>query len=590
MTAHGFCRRLGGVVIVAVTLGQACPAQADLEVHLHGVESAVEANVKAQLGILSYADKLGGKPPDPAKVKELSGKADSQIRRALQPFGWYTPTIRDGLQHKGKNWVARYDIKLGPPTEVTEIEIKLTGPGADESKLKHATYHWPLKVGKQLNHQDYATVKQRVQAAAKNQGYLKAHYTRHELRVDPAKRSAQVFLTLETGKRFYFGKITIKQEKPRLQEAMIRRYLKIYQGAPFKPDGVLSTQFALSDLGYFSTVEVEPQSDKITQDRHVPVVVRLSYAKPFVFRFGAGYGTDTGARALAGVKWRRVNSRGDTFSFDVRPAQKISSAVARYGIPFGREPGQKYQFTVQGLEQSFRGIDEKLYSLGIARIKFHGYLQRKYYLRYLNDTYTIGGEPQQHSSLLMPGVTFSHTTVDRPNFPRHGWYAYLDIHGATKQDQVSSANFISTHLRLKGVLPLGWRWRILARAEEGAIVSTDFNHLPPSQRFFAGGVGSVRGYAYRSLAPVNKYGRVAGGKYLTTGSLELDWEVHRPFVAAAFVDAGGADDVINVRLHFSAGVGVRYLAPFGSIVLDLAHPFDSDRSPVRVEFSVRAGL
>ncbi len=578
-------------VVALIVLLFALPAWAGIDVDIHGLGSDEDNNVEAQLGLLAYANSLKGKAPDADEVERLNAQAPADIRRALQPFGWYTPTIKSALSHDGDDWNADYTVDAGPQTDVRNIDIKLTGDGAKQKALLYATRHlWPLKKGKRLKHQDYDAVKQRLLDTAHSLGYLSAHYTRHVLRVDPVERSAQVLLTLETGPRYYFGAVTVEQDHQHLQERVIRRYITVVPGQPFQPDEVLSTQFALSDLGYFSNVTVQPQRDKISKDKHIPILVHVTYAKPRVYRFGVGYGTDTGARALAGVQFRRLNSRGHTLSLDLRPSQNISTAIASYKIPIGSVPGQSFNVTAEGLQQNFQGINERLYSLSFARIQLKGLWEKHYYLTYSNDRYTISGEPQRYSTLLTPGISFSRTSVDNAIYPRHGWYAFLDLHGATRADQLSDANFLSAHLKLRGVVPITWRLRLLARAEEGALVTSNFDQLPPSQRFFAGGDDSVRGYSYHSLAPRNAFGRVAGGKYLTTGSLELDWDVWRPYGLAAFVDAGGADDVPNVRLHFGAGIGFRYLAPFGAIAIDLAHPFDRGASLVRLNIGVRVGL
>lgn len=569
----------------------ALPVWASLDVDVRGLGPDEADNVNDQLGLLRYAHTLNGKPPDADEVRRLNQQAPDDIRRALQPFGWYSPTIESSLKHKGDDWYAVYRVNAGPETDVSTIDIQLTGAGARQPELLAARRHlWPLRLGRRLKHQDYETVKQRLLDKAHQLGFLHARYTRHVLRVDPPRHQAQVLLTLDTGPRFYFGAISVDQQPTRLGEDVIRRYLTVHSGEPFDPAELLSTQFALSDLDYFSTVQVLPQSDEASADHHIPVVVRVRYAKPRIYRLGAGYGTDTGARALAGVEWRRLNSRGQKLSFDLRPSQNISTAILDYKIPIGSAPGQNFDATAQGLQQNFQGINERLYSLAVARLQLKGAWQKRYYLSYSNDTYTIGGEPRRQSALLTPGVSFSRTSVDNAVYPHKGWFAFVDLHGATDADQISDVNFLSAHLKVRGVIPITWRLRLLARAEEGALITSRFDQLPPSQRFFAGGDDSVRGYSYQSLAPLNAYGRVAGGKYLTTGSLELDWDVWRPYGVAAFVDAGGADDVPNVRLHVGAGIGLRYIAPFGAIAIDLAHPFDRGATPVRLHIGVRVGL
>ena len=77
--------------------------------------------------------------------------------------------------------------------------------------------------------------------------------------------------------------------------------------------------------------------------------------------------------------------------------------------------------------------------------------------------------------------------------------------------------------------------------------------LPASQRFFAGGDQSVRGYAYQSLGPRDATGKVVGGKYLTTYSAETEYRVYGNWGAATFLDLGNAAD--NPSPHLFRGAG-----------------------------------
>ncbi len=85
-------------------------------------------------------------------------------------------------------------------------------------------------------------------------------------------------------------------------------------------------------------------------------------------------------------------------------------------------------------------------------------------------------------------------------------------------------------------------------------------------------------------------GNLIGGRYLTTGSLEADWDVYKSYGLAVFGDAGGADNVPEVKLHFGAGIGLRYRLPFGAVAIDIAHPFDPGAEAVRLHLGVRVGL
>lgn len=582
------CLRIVALVWLLLSTSTALAA---IKVYIHGVGQPEKQNIRDQLALLDYANAINDEPPDQIRVENLFRAGLEDIHRALQPFGYYQPSVVSTLKHSGNNWIATYSIRTGPPTRVTSITLRLVGPGSHQPTLEADSRNLrPLVVGKQLNQMDYSAVKQRLLEEAVKLGFLDARYTQHELRVEPKRRSAQILWVLDTGPRFYFGPITIVQEHRHLQDKMIRRYVTFAPGQPFSPSKVLSTQFALGDLGYFKNIEVLPQRKKTTTEHRIPILIRLAYAKPRIYHFGIGYGTDTGLRALVGVKWRRLNSRGHTLRLDLRPSQNISTAIADYKIPIGSVPGQHLNVVAQGLQQNFQGINERLYSLTVARVQLSGVWHKRFYLGYTNDRYTIDGEGRNYSTLLIPGVSFSRTSITDPVHPRYGWFVFLDLHGATKTDQISNANFLSMHIKARAIFTVARRLRLLLRAEEGALVTSNFNRLPPSQRFFAGGQDSVRGYAYNSLAPKDSAGNVIGGRYLTTGGLELDWDLWRPYGVAAFVDAGGADNVPNVRLHFGAGLGFRYIAPFGTISIDLAHPFDRNTPFVRLYVGLGVGL
>lgn len=579
------------VMALAGLLLSTSTALAGITVRIHGVGQLEKQNIRDQLTLLDYAKEIDNAPPKRVRVQKLFDAAPADIRRSLQPFGFYQPLVTSTLKHSGNNWIATFLVQTGPPTRVTRIDLHLTGPGSRQPALVSEGRNLrPLGVGRQLNQMDYSAVKHRLLEEAVGLGFLHARYTQHELLVNLSSHSARILWTLDTGPRFYFGSIAIRQKNGHLQDKVIRRYITFSSTHPFSPSKVLSTQFALGDLGYFKKVEIIPQEKETTAEHRIPILIRLTYAKPRAYHFGIGYGTDTGIRALAGVKWRWLNPRGHTLSLNFRPSQKVSTAVMDYKIPIGSVPGQDFNVVAQGLQQNFQGINERLYSLTVARDQLNGAWHKRYYLGYTNDRYTIDGAGPNYSALLIPGASFSRTSVSSPVLPRYGWFVFLDLHGAAKADQISNANFLSMHIKARAVFTLAYRLRLLLRAEEGALVTSNFDRLPPSQRFFAGGQDSVRGYAYNSLAPKDSAGNVIGGRYLTTGSFELDWDLWRPYGVAAFFDAGGADNVPNVRLHFGAGLGFRYIAPFGTISVDFAHPFDRNTPPIRLYVGLGVGL
>jgi translocation and assembly module TamA len=578
------------LLLLCCALCASAPALAGIDVRIRGLGSDESDNAYAQIGILNYAkgvDAAKGQY-DPAEVERWYEQGPDEIRKALQPFGWYNPTIKSELKGQAPDWTVTYTVDAGPQTDIGKIDIQLAGEGKDYAPLKKILAKPHLIVGQRLKHPDYEDLKDRLIKAATGGGYLDANFTRRELRVDVEHNTAEVLLTLDTGPRWYFGGVTIQQDG-RLKDSLLRRYLKIEPGQPFDASKVLATQFALTDLDYFKSVECEPQKSKAGPDRRIPIVIHTSSKAPRAYKLGGGYGTDTGPRALAGVEFRRLNDDGHKLRLTVQPSQNISSATAEYRIPVGTVPGDAVSFLSQGLKQNFEGIHENLWSLGTALTLQEGDWQKRFYLTYIKDQYNLESESGLSSRLLMPGVTFSRTEVNNPIQPRRGWFVSIDVHGGTSA-VLSDTNFISTLVKLRAIVPLAPSVRLLARLSEGVIFVSGFDNLPPSQRFFAGGDDSVRGYAYNSLGPIDAYGNLVGGRYLTTASLETDWDVYKNYGLALFADAGGADNVPDVNVHYGAGFGFRYRLPFGAVAVDLAHPFDRGAELVRLHLGVRVGI
>jgi translocation and assembly module TamA len=111
--------------------------------------------------------------------------------------------------------------------------------------------------------------------------------------------------------------------------------------------------------------------------------------------------------------------------------------------------------------------------------------------------------------------------------------------------------------------------------------------LPPSLRFFAGGDLSVRGYAYQSLGAVDANGQVEGGKHLLEASVELERALFQDWGVSVFYDAGNAFNSFNeIHLAQSAGVGLHYYTPVGSMSLSLARQIGVDDPGFRIVFTV----
>ena len=140
------------------------------------------------------------------------------------------------------------------------------------------------------------------------------------------------------------------------------------------------------------------------------------------------------------------------------------------------------------------------------------------------------------------------------------------------------------------------RFILAGRLKLGTIVGAEVSELPPDQLFFAGGGGSIRGYAYRNVGVnVTRDGEtfVIGGRSLIESSVEARIRMTETIGVVGFVDAGyvGEEFVPGFRREHAVGVGagLRYNTGLGPIRLDFAVPLDSNERRSRFCFYVGIG-
>ncbi len=562
-------------------------AAASLDVRVEGVGGELRENIELRLGIALAATR---KDLNQGLVEALHDDAGDDIRAALQPYGYYRPEIQASLEGEQPNWSARYQVSAGPRTAIRELDLQVDGPGSEDLEAEQQRIRLRLAPGTPLLHTQYEDAKALLASAAYAKGYLDARYRRSELRIHPQDDAAEVLLHFDTGPRYFFGQVRVEQldSNSRLSDEVLARYVGIAAGDAYDPQVLLDTQFALGDLGYFETIEPLPQHDLAGADHQVPILIKTTPLPPRRYDFGVGYGTDTGARVSAGAEFRRLNAAGHKLKLDTRLSEIKNTARGEYRIPLGVRPGEQVALAGELTQEQFDAGDSLRYGLELSLSRMPGKWKRRLYVAYLHEESQLG-DSRQTSDLLTPGVSFNRSQLDDPIFARRGWTLFADLHGADRS-ALSSTSFVQIRTQLRGAYPLTERLRLLGRYEAGASVVADFDELPASQRFFAGGDQSVRGYRYQSLGPQDADGNVIGGRFLTAASLELEMSVYGNWGAAAFFDIGGADDDPTPELYRGIGAGLRYRAPVGSIQVDLAHPLDDPEGGVRLHLGVRVGL
>ena len=569
----------------------------ELEVKIEGLEGAMLENAQATLGLLRHKD---SEQLRPVMLRRLYKKGSEEIRKALEPFGYYGAEVTAvGLSEEQRKpaveggepitlWRAEYRVAPGEPVRIRELDLHLSGPGQADEALQKALAEFPLKLGEALTHADYEAGKAKLAEAAAERGYFDYRLERHQIEVRPSEHRAAVHLHIDSGPRYRYGEVRFEQPDQHIfDEAFLRRFLPFDSGAPYQSEDLLKLQVALGNTSYFSRVEITPLKEEAKDDQ-VPLRVVLIPRPRQRYSFGLGYGTDTGPRLTLDWEHRRINETGHHADAEMQLSPVLSKLKGRYEIPLEQVTTDAIEFSTN-LERQDADVRFLNLSLGAAyRWMGEDGWQRRLYTQGLFEDYQLG-EDDSTASIWLFGGRLDRTQADDQFDTRHGYRVNLELRGAAAA-LLSATDLVQLRASAKYIDSLDELNRFLLRADLGMGWTSDFSQVPPSLRFFAGGDNSVRGYGYQELGPQDASGEVIGGSHLLVFSAEYERRLFGDWGAALFADAGNAFDDRRFGLKGSLGFGARWHSPVGPIRLDLAFPQEADAGAWRIHLGIGPDL
>ncbi len=531
---------------------------------------------------------------DDLLVGNLAQRAEREAAEAMEASGFYRAKVSAQLQTTDSGWRLTLDFVPGPIVRIVSTDIVLLGEAKDNPRVADEVRNFPLIVNAPLVHMPYERFKTAWLQRAHDQGYLDARFTRHEILVNPIDDTAQVFLTLDSGQRYRFGRTRFDQQGDMIfEQRLLEGFVPWKEGEPYRVRPLLDLQRALAESNYFERMEVDPVPDRASHT--VNVQVGLSARKQTRYAFGLGYGTDTGARASAEMERRFLNPRGDRFYGRLAVSERDIQVDAELrrpwleawqvgGAAFGGNP--RTDFWALGLTTRRELLDDVTtnpLALRLAANDIKGEWKRQARLLMLYEKDEIDQSPNLYGHLFMPGVALFY----RPRIRGREALLQWDVDVQSTLGTLASSTSLS-QFRLNGTWnqPVGAADQLVLRGSVGASWSRDFAKVPISQRFFTGGDMSVRGYSYKSLGPTNAQGKVVGGENLLVVSAEYQWMFKNPFGVAFFVDSGNAFNGGDVSLKTGAGIGGLWRSPVGMLGVYLAHGFENQDDPVLLHFSL----
>ena len=560
---------------------EAAAANPLIGVEISGVEDALAENVRAHLSV-------AGKPctTPRAYLEALRERSLEEAREALQAYGYYAPDIDVAIDPGGDCPTTRVAIVPGEPVTIGDVTIDIRGPGGTDPAFRERLGEPVLVSGDPLDHAQYGRTRQRIESVALELGYLEGIFVTRRIRVDPARRRADVTLVFDSGPRYALGEIRLEQAPEFLDESLVRRFIESRPGDPYVASQVSAIHRSLSKGAYFNQIDVTP---RLSAPEHgtIPIDIRLTPRDRHRVSYGVGASTDEGIRGRAGYLNRRLNRWGHQLDVSLNGSFIEQSFSTGYRIPRKR-PADEWLTVQAGVRR--RDVDtfdtvETQVALSETKRRPWGIMETRF-IELNREDFDVSGTDDT-TNFLAPGASWRRTVVNDDLYPTRGYDINFELKGAAEAI-VSDTSFVRSVLSAAAVRGLPFDSRAVFRSRFGGMWVDAFDRLPPSERFFAGGDNSIRGYDIDELGPIDASDDVIGGTYLAVVTVELEHYFAGNWGVAVFADTGNAfgGDGSSTGLQTGVGAGVRWRSPVGPIRVDIAHPLDDASNDFRLHLRI----
>ncbi|MGH1471934.1 MAG: autotransporter assembly complex protein TamA [Cellvibrionaceae bacterium] len=565
-------------------------AQAQIDLDIQGVEKPIKNNIELHLS------KWESLPS--TNLSSIEEKLGKNIQSALRAMGYYDAKIIYGLEGK----TLRLVIESGEAVKWARADIQLIH---DESvmdvRLQTIVDSNPFINGERIDHSLYENYKKNLINLASEFGYLDAKFTQSILRINQKTHQAMVTLIVDMGQRYKLGQVNYLETN--IQESLLDRLTELEAEQWYSANTVGLIYNRLLNTGYFSGVTVDVKKE-IPNVAHL--TIGLTDAPKHKISTGMGFGTDDKGPRLK-FKWQRprINKRGDSFSTQLKLSQVEQNISAQFRMPWSHPLNEYLSYDLGWQQKKTEDINTQLATIGASyhRVVKNGW-QYSFHFDVENETSETDNHKKDSFTYVIPGVQLSRRKFSGEATDPSKGYKFWANFNTSREQLGSDTDFHRFDIGANVITTAFKKHSVLGRVELGYIDTENLLKVPPSQRFFAGGDQTVRGYQYESIAPVDSDGNLTGGQYSTIASIEYRYQFLKNWKAAIFYDAAQVyrDDpnelpedatkannwllMLEDSKTFSsgAGIGLRWKTPIGLVAFDVAVPINQTGNDIRVHF------
>ena len=366
----------------------------------------------------------------------------------------------------------------------------------------------------------------------------------------------------------------------RTRDKVIRREVELTEGGLYSSSELKRSRNNLRRLGYFEDVIIResPGSTRDKIDLNIDVAERATGA----ISIGVGYSSVDSIIGTASIS--QSNLMGTGLKLELSGTKSSGSDIYMLSLtePWLFDKPISAGFSIYNNEREYpdfnirkEGVET---SLGFPLYKRYtrGYLTYKYEtvdITGISDTATLTIKEQEGTTTVSSARFYvKHDTRDDFYFPREGWTlsASTEYAGGVIGGNVNYMKYEGTVIKF---IPTPKKTTLSFRAMAGYVHSFSGQDVPIFQRYFLGGISSLRGFETRKVGPLDQDTQeYYGGTTSLVTNTELLFPLfgQRGMRGVIFYDAGNAyDGAIDFNdIRHSVGFGLRWLSPFGPIRLE----------------------
>lgn len=551
-------------------------------VRIEGVSDLPEERVRRQI-LTGRTEGLGKRPLSP-EILEEDGRAVETLFRSEGFLDAKVDPPQVRLAVDGSAAEVIFRVEAGTRYRIGEIDVAIADGPADIDRDRILPWSG-LREGEPLSLGALARAETGVRDGLDREGHPEA---RVEISVERSDGVADLRIAVAPGPRKRFRGIELRGAF-RTRERVVRREMTLRPGDPISASELLRLQHRLYRLGVFRSVRVgtEPVPGGGAEDWNV--VVTVEEAKPVALATALGYDSEAGARLSFGIGHDNLwgLDRGLTLQARRSDLERRVQLVGKDPWLFGRRLDTTANVYWEELEEVGFTVERRAFALRVERklgsawTRFVRYNYQKIDLDIPNPTPDISAiiREQKLADLRLGdvGLTFARDTRDDPFLPTTGGTLVGEgriFHPAVASDE----SFVKVFLQGSATRGLGRGAAYAVALRVGAAKSFgDTDTVPISERFFAGGESTLRGFRRDTLGLVVD-DLAVGGEGLLLLNQEIRFPLWRALKGTVFTDWGNVFADLSsfdpTDLRYAAGIGLRFETPIGPLRLEYGRKLD----------------